>query len=212
MSRWLTLLIPAMLVAQGIGCAYHQSCGPAGCGAGGYGSAHDYGCTECGEVGCMEHAPIPHTPFQHLMQVGTGVMGGCGDPYYDEWYNYPPGCDSCNNAAAGQPFTLFSGMRTLWGTRHHQQHSGCSSCEAYPGDYQGETYEVIQESDSIMTPEVPADTEPKSVDPPGPLPGPDMNASRSRSSQPAMNGPRMSSGPSSSVARSPNRRSTNSLR
>ena len=173
MTRWLSLLLPALFVLQGTGCASYYFGGPVGC------DPYGYGCNDCGEVGCTDHIPVPRNAVEHVANMGRGLVVGCGDPYYGEWRSYPPDCDSCNNAAAGQPFTLFSGFRTLWGHREHGSIAGgCSSCEAYPtpgGDYfEGEEYYEIHEGESIMTP----GPEAEQIDPPGPLPGPDSSAMR----------------------------------
>jgi len=186
MTRWLSLLLPALFVLPGVGCASYYYGGHPGHSLHGI---HGMACSECGVAGCTDHGVVPQNPLEHVAHVGRGLSTGHGDVYYGEWRNYPPDCDTCNSAG-GYPLGFLAGAANLWGHRNHEVQGGCSSCatgtvnmDAYE-DEMGTSVEV-QEGESIMapTPMPPAaptpaapTPEPKADEPPGPLPGPETSA------------------------------------
>jgi len=184
MTRWLSLLLPALYVLPGVGCASYYYGGHPGHSLHGMHGIHGMACSECGEMGCTDHGPVPQNPLEHITHVGRGLSIGCGDMYYGEWRSYPPDCDTCNSAG-GHPLGFLAGAANLWGHRDHEVHGGCSSCamgSVIMDGYEEEmgTSVEVEEGESIMvpTPMPPTTpkTEPKADEPPGPLPGPETSA------------------------------------
>jgi hypothetical protein len=180
MTRWLSLLLPALFVLPGVGCASYYYGGHPGHSLHGM---HSMACSECGVMGCNDHDPVPQNPLEHVTHVGRGLSIGRGDMYYGEWRSYPPDCDTCNSAG-GHPFGFLAGAANLWGHRDHESHGHCSSCaaETMTMDYYEEEVSSsvdIEEGESIMvptpTPPTAPNPKPQADDAPGPLPGPETS-------------------------------------
>lgn len=111
LTRSFSLLLGAALVilTLGSGCVGPMACGPMGC-SGPFVAAHGNGGSGCGDS-----------------------CNGCGERYYDEWFNHPPSCtdpcDSCGNyhgqsCHACRP--ILSGFKSIWGYRCDPPPVGCA--------------------------------------------------------------------------------------
>jgi hypothetical protein len=101
---------------------------------------------------------------------------GCGDTYYNPWYNDPPDCsDPCDDHG------FFNGRR-WWKTACDPSGSGCRNCGGGQGmgPMTGDSYDAmdggqmlpenVQPSEEIPTPAAPRQSRPRTFGPPSNMP------------------------------------------
>ncbi|MEC8345785.1 MAG: hypothetical protein VXZ63_11615 [Planctomycetota bacterium] len=184
MTRWLSLLLPALYVLPGLGCASYYYGGDT---AYSHQSLPYLGHYDCEGVGCTDHQAVPSNPLQHVAHVSRSLSLGYAGSYFGMPQGYPYDCDTCNYAG-GRPLGFLAGASNLWGHRDYEAGYGCDSCMAGQALIEHEAEEVgsvdVQEGESIMVPMPTPSIAPEDEDAPGPLPGPETSAFNSPKNSP----------------------------
>jgi hypothetical protein len=116
----------------GCGCGDACSCGDKVACGDGCGSRH--GSCGCGQSGCAGCCTVPGGPCVRLLRrIGSKLdCAGCGECYWNEWYNDPPSCaepcDCCGNyIGPGHACTCCS-AKPYYARTPYACGCGCPSC------------------------------------------------------------------------------------